>query len=155
NIEGAGKAGCSAHPQPRVQIKKHTSKSPQVRRNNPAFPARWFTAYGRALLGVHDLLVTVARAMREHRRALNTSQGVSGPHVFAVRIGAARLATPLRPPHPASRLVTIAIRPSASEAGCTTHTSDSSFCKTEIFLRGRIDRNSLEQPVGQIRLQPL
>src|SRR6185437_7408727 len=63
NIEGAGKAGCSAHPQPRVQIKKHTSKSPQVRRNDPAFPARWFTAYGRALLGVHDLLVTVARAI--------------------------------------------------------------------------------------------
>jgi hypothetical protein len=25
--------------------KKHTSQSPQVRRDNPAFPAQWFTAY--------------------------------------------------------------------------------------------------------------
>src|SRR4051812_3157221 len=37
--EGAGNAGCSMHPQPRVQDKKHTSKSPQVHRNVTAFPA--------------------------------------------------------------------------------------------------------------------
>ena len=44
--EGAGKAGCAMHPQPRVRmIIKHTSQSPQVHRNIPAFPAQWFTAY--------------------------------------------------------------------------------------------------------------
>jgi hypothetical protein len=40
--EGAGNAGASAHPQPCVQNKKHASKSPQVHRNDPAFPAQWF-----------------------------------------------------------------------------------------------------------------
>src|SRR6185437_11697624 len=40
----------------------------------------------RALPGVHDLLVIVARAMRQaHCREFSTSQGVPGPHVFAVR----------------------------------------------------------------------
>ena len=42
----------------------------------------------------------------------------------------------------ASRLVTIAIRPSASEAGCANHTPDSGFWKTEIFSRERIDKDS-------------
>jgi hypothetical protein len=36
-------------------------------------------------------------------RQLDTSVGVSGPHDFAVRFGAARLASPSRPPQPASR----------------------------------------------------
>src|ERR1700690_4106549 len=49
-------------------------------------------------------------------RKLDTSVGVSGPHDFAVRHSAARLASPPRPPHPASTFVTIAIRPSC-EAG--------------------------------------
>jgi hypothetical protein len=40
----------------------------------------------RDLPGVHDLLVTVARAMRKHHRELGTSQGVPEPHSFAVRI---------------------------------------------------------------------
>ena len=37
----------------------------------------------RALPGVHDLLVTVAR--KSSPRALSTSPGVPGPHAFAVR----------------------------------------------------------------------
>src|SRR5271165_3232517 len=41
--EGAGKAGCPLHPQPRVGMKKTTrASSPQVHRSNPAFPAQWF-----------------------------------------------------------------------------------------------------------------
>jgi hypothetical protein len=39
-----------------------------------------------ALPGVHDVLVTVISAMREHRRKLRTSQGVPEPRSFAVRI---------------------------------------------------------------------
>ncbi|WP_210200114.1 hypothetical protein, partial [Bradyrhizobium sp. ARR65] len=35
--------------------------------------------------------------------------------------------------------VTIAMRPSVIEAGCTNHTTDSGFGKTEIFLRGWLD----------------
>ena len=37
----------------------------------------------------------------QHCRELDISVGISGPHDFAVRIGAARLAAPQRPPHPA------------------------------------------------------
>ena len=36
--EGAGKAGCSTHPQPHAQIKKHMSSSPQARRSGSGFP---------------------------------------------------------------------------------------------------------------------
>jgi hypothetical protein len=43
----------------RANDKKHTSQSPQVHRNNPAFPAQWFTAYS-ALSSVTGLFATVA-----------------------------------------------------------------------------------------------
>jgi hypothetical protein len=38
--------------------------SPQVRRNIPAFPARWFYGFLRDLPGVRDVLVTVIGAMQ-------------------------------------------------------------------------------------------
>src|ERR1700682_5388246 len=44
--EGAGNAGCALHPRSRVQ--KCTKKRTRAYRfsgGNPAFPARWFTAY--------------------------------------------------------------------------------------------------------------
>src|SRR5437899_7318475 len=43
-IEGAGKAGCSLHPQPRVRNKiKHTSVVTTGSDGfSPAFPAQWF-----------------------------------------------------------------------------------------------------------------
>jgi len=53
----------------------------------------------RGLPGVPGFLATVAS--REASAKLDTSVGVSGPHDFAVRIAAARLATPARPSHPA------------------------------------------------------
>ena len=39
----------------RANDRKHTSQSPQVHRNNPAFPAQWFTAYS-ALFPVTGLV---------------------------------------------------------------------------------------------------
>ena len=41
------------------------------------------------------------RRLRIFIRKLDASVGASGPHDFAVRISAARLASPKRPPHPA------------------------------------------------------
>src|SRR5207247_6541346 len=60
--EGAGKAGCSLHPQPRVRNKtKHTSVVTTGSDGfNPAFPAQWFTR-------------------------LDASIGASEPHDFTVR----------------------------------------------------------------------
>ena len=59
-----------------------TAGSPET----PGIPARAGLRLIRDLPGVHDFLVTVARAMRKASvRELGTSQGVPGPHDFAVR----------------------------------------------------------------------
>src|SRR5580704_9105026 len=56
-------------------------------RNHPAFPAQWFTAY---------IVLSPATGLFCHRRRrncfhrLDTSVGVPGPHVFAVRFRAVR-----------------------------------------------------------------
>ena len=88
--------------------------------------------------------------MRKHCRQLGTCVGAPGPHGFAVRIGIVRRMMPPRPSHPAPRFVTIAIRPSANEAGQRRTYNNFRFWKTEIFLRARIDRNLRRLPVGQI-----
>src|SRR5580692_1000878 len=49
--------------------------------------------------------------MRKHHRQFDASTGASGPHDFAVRISAARLATSTRPPQPAPTPVTLANAP--------------------------------------------
>jgi hypothetical protein len=82
--EGAGNAGCWSHPQAscaRSKAKK-AHESLQVRRNIPAFPARWLTAYG-ALSPVSGVLATVPPGSRAAR--VDPSIGRSGPHAFAVR----------------------------------------------------------------------
>jgi|SRR5690242_4286169 hypothetical protein len=72
---------------------------PQVRRNNPAFPARWFS-------GLY-VLSPVNRALLPPSPAgcfaceLDPSIGRSGPHDFAVRTGITRQLMPTRPSHPA------------------------------------------------------
>src|SRR5690348_6144620 len=86
------------HPQPRVQKKAHalvTTGTP----NDPAFPAQWLYGLCRALPGVPGFVATVARTFVTSK--LDPSVGGSGPRVFAVRIDAARPATPMRPSHPA------------------------------------------------------
>jgi hypothetical protein len=59
-----------------------------------------FTGFLRALLGEPGFFATIAGAMRKHRRQLDISVGISGPHDFAVR-AAVRLPARSRPPHPA------------------------------------------------------
>jgi hypothetical protein len=44
--EGAGKAGCALHPRSRVQMgRKKRTRAYRSSGGNPAFPARWVTAY--------------------------------------------------------------------------------------------------------------
>jgi hypothetical protein len=62
-----------------------------------------FTAYF-ALSPVTGL--SCHRHRRNYFRQLDASVGASGPHDFTVRVGAARLASPKRPPHPAPTFVT-------------------------------------------------
>src|SRR5665213_3163404 len=54
--------------------------------------------------------------MRKHHRQLDASVGASGPHDFAVRIRAARLATQTRPPQPVPTSVTWPTPPLAGQA---------------------------------------
>jgi hypothetical protein len=85
--EGAGNAGCAMHPMAsRAKVKKHasivTTGSPDrsgipctmVLRLTPRSPRR------------SGLFVTVAGAMDQHRRQLDSSLEESGPHGFAVRL---------------------------------------------------------------------
>src|SRR5579864_7485195 len=67
-----------------------------------------FTRHSRTrmVLTVSFALSLVSRAFlppspADHLRRLDASVGASGPHDFAVRLRAARLAPPKRPPHPA------------------------------------------------------
>jgi hypothetical protein len=90
-------------------------------RDNPAFPAQWFTAYFE-LSSVNQLVATVVSAMRKaHRRELGACMGAPGPHDFAVRVRIVRLRYVPRPPHPATRLVTFAIRPSIGRDNASNH----------------------------------
>jgi len=92
---------------------KSTGKEPQVQPNHPASPARWrYSLY--VLSPVTGLYCHRRRTIRLAR--LGLSVGRPGPYDFAVRISAVRphdksCASPPRPSHPASRLVTIAHTP--------------------------------------------
>jgi hypothetical protein len=86
--EGAGKAGCALHPRSRVQTcTKKRTRAYRSSGGNPAFPARWFTAY--------TVLSLVTGLSCHHRHAdistrLDASVGAPGPHGFAVRVSAVR-----------------------------------------------------------------
>src|SRR5947207_4657981 len=99
--EGAGNAGCTMHPQPRVRNKtKHTSVvttvTPEITRHSPR---NGFTV-SFVLSPVTSLFDTVACAS-SHR--LDASIGASGPHDFAVRCSKFRQAHCPRPSRPAPR----------------------------------------------------
>ena len=83
---------------------------------SPAFPAQWFDGICRALPG-DRLFDTIAPGRREPPGNLTPALGASGPHGFAVRINAARLATPTRPPQPVPTSVTWPTPPLAGQDG--------------------------------------
>jgi hypothetical protein len=58
---------------------------------HPAFPARWFYGFLRALPGAPGFLATITCATREHHRKFSISVGMLEPHDFAVRHLTSRL----------------------------------------------------------------
>jgi hypothetical protein len=94
-----------------TKVKKHTSKSPQVHRIDPAFPAQWFYGLLRALPGEPGLLspsrrnakhhrqLTPASGRQDHTTSPSASMRIVFAHPYVHRI-------------PRSTFVTIAIRPS-------------------------------------------
>jgi hypothetical protein len=80
--------------------------------------------------------------------------GAPRPHDFAVRVRAARQVQRLHVHRiPASRVVTTAIRPSASEAGCAHITTTLYFEKQKYFSEPGLTRIREQLPVGQISSQ--
>ena len=144
-MEGAGNAGrrCTRGLVCKKLKKTHTSWS-QVQPNTSGIPRAMFDDLFRALLGVPGVLVTVARSRR-----LDTSIGVSGPHGFVGRI-LTRFVFARQRIHriPASRFVTIAIRPSSGGGMCG---DNHVFLKNgrQIFLYERLTRIRKISPTGK------
>jgi hypothetical protein len=91
----------------RANKKSTRAYSPQVRRTKPAFPARWIDDLFHALPG--DRACCLRRLRSAHK--LDASVGATGPRGFIVRDKAHSSRALSRPPHPASRFVTIAHTP--------------------------------------------
>ena len=154
--KGAGKAGCRLHPWVPCN-KKHGGRTTGSTGITPAFPAQWFTAYF-ALSPVTGLSCHCRQRNRFHQ--LDASVGASGPHDFAVRLSAIRLArySPAwhccvhRIPHPTS--VTTAKRPSYRGGMARINKGVSTRRRSEIFLRTGLDTgretNLHGVPIGQI-----
>jgi hypothetical protein len=82
--EGAGNAVCLTRTRSLAcKSKKHASKSPQVRRNIPALPARMVLTVSFVLSPVIGLCCH--RYLRNRFRKCDASVEASGPHDFAVR----------------------------------------------------------------------
>ena len=92
-------------------MEKHTSVATTGQPSHRPSLRNGLRLIERALPGVHDL-VSHRHQLDSSPSGLSTSPGVPGPHAFAVRGRSARLATRPRPSHPASRFVTMRIRPS-------------------------------------------
>ena len=139
------------HPQPRVQLRKHTSVV-TARSTGAARHSRTrmvLTAY-------FELSPVIGRSCHRHRADISTqldaSVEASGPHDFAVR-GQARFvlrAAASIASRPAS--VTIAIRPHVGRDG-NGYRTDFTRRRSEIFFVSGLDSDTLELPVGQISIR--
>lgn len=93
-----GKPGADRTHGPRAMGRKLGGRTTGVTGNNPAFPARWVTAYfvlSPARLG---LFVTVF-ATRTAQSEKTPATWASGPHDFTVRLTRTRQSRIRRPPH--------------------------------------------------------
>src|SRR5438445_2707265 len=105
-IEGAGKAGCSPHPQPRTQTKKAHERS----RHRFAETIRPSLRNDRVFL---------PPSLRRNRfpRNLTPASGRQDHTALPSAISIVRLATPKRPPHPAPNVRDDREAPLLIEAG--------------------------------------
>src|SRR6516165_12333580 len=104
-----GMPGVVLHPQPCVRMEKHTSLSHHRSSRNIDIPCAMVLTLLRALLGVHDFLVTVV--CKSSFANLTPAQGAPGPHDFAVRFSRARRTRCRVHRIPLPTFVTIAKRP--------------------------------------------
>jgi hypothetical protein len=96
--EGAGNAGRSTRPQPRMQNKKHTSIVTTVTPDSSGIPRAMVLTVSSVISPVIGLCCH--RRQRDTSRSLDASVEASGPHDFAVRIKRCSSAAHQRPSHP-------------------------------------------------------
>src|SRR5258707_2695775 len=113
-IEGAGNAGRSMRPQPRVRNKKaHEHSHHGHTGNHPAFPAQWFYGLLRALPGDQACLTpSPARLLADLTPASGRQNDTTWPYASALFVNCAAAPTASRPAS-----VTIASRPSVGRDG--------------------------------------
>ena len=127
-----------SHPQPRVRKKQHTSSVTTGTPHQPAFPARWFYGFLRALPGDRAFLPpslvnsSTNLAPASGRQNHTTSPSATAPLVLQHH---------RRPSHPAPRFVTIAIRPLGG-AGWHRSIAVSTNRKSEKFFEDGLDRTA-------------
>jgi hypothetical protein len=130
--------GARSHPQPRVRKKQHTSSVTTGTPHQPAFPARWFYGFLRALPGDRAFLPpslvnsSTNLAPASGRQNHTTSPSATAPLVLQHH---------RRPSHPAPRFVTIAIRPLGG-AGWHRSIAVSTNRKSEKFFEDGLDRTA-------------
>jgi hypothetical protein len=151
SVEGAGKTGWPLHPRPPRKRNLRERDDHRYRRRHSGLPCAVVLRLIRTLPG-EPAFATVASPIIGPRslapawaRQDHTTSPYAKAQLVSQRAHVHRI--------PASRVVTTAIRPSASEAGCANHTTDSTFRKTEIFLRARLDSYVQRAPDGQINLE--
>src|SRR5882724_5359739 len=120
-------------------MKKHTSIVTTVTPETPGIPRAMVYGLYRALPG--DRACLPPSPAKVAFRRLDASVGASGPHDFAVRASAARLATPSRPPHPAPTFVTTRTPLSTRRDGASRK-FDLPDGESEIFFARALDRNT-------------
>ena len=136
---GRGECRVPAHPQPRVQCRKHTSVVTTSTPETPGIPAReWFYGFLRALPGDRAFLSPSSAEI--HFRQLDAGVEASGPHDFAVRASAVRQERCRVHRIPCPTSVTIAKRPSQRGGDGERYRSDLAKPRTEIFLQTGLDR---------------
>ena len=99
--EGAGKAGRSPHPQPRVRKKAHERSHHRFAEITRPSLRNGFN--GCFVLSPANRAFLPPSPAKVAFRELDTSVGVSGPHAFSVRIKCLRQKHFPRPSHPAPR----------------------------------------------------
>jgi hypothetical protein len=108
--EGAGKAGCPLHPQPRAQSVGSTRVSHHRYPGTPGLPCAMVLTVSFALSSATGLFCH--RRLQVTTCKLDASVGASGPHDFAVRLGVTRQRHRRVHRIPLPTFVTIAKRPS-------------------------------------------
>jgi hypothetical protein len=153
--------GARSHPQPRVRKKQHTSSVTTGTPHQPAFPARWFYGFLRALPGDRAFLPpSLVNSSTNLAPASGRQNHTTSPSATALLV----LQHHRRPSHPAPRFVTIAIRPLGG-AGWHRSIAVSTNRKSEKFFEDGLDprihllrkrtsgRNCAATFLSRIRLQ--